>query len=114
MRLIRIILLMQLLLLAAASRASSTGSIRGIVHDPQHRPVENAMVMLRSKTSEWAATANTDASGQFTLGGVSLGEYTVTVVAPAIGNAVFNAVGARVRGLPITAESVKAAMKKST
>ena len=35
----------------------------------------------------------------------------VTVVAPAIGNAVFNAVGARVRGLPITAEAVKAAMK---
>jgi isoquinoline 1-oxidoreductase beta subunit len=39
------------------------------------------------------------------------GEPTVTVVAPAIGNAIFNAVGARVRGLPITAESVKAAMK---
>jgi isoquinoline 1-oxidoreductase len=42
------------------------------------------------------------------------GEPTVTVVAPAIGNAVFNAVGVRVRGLPITAESIKAAMKKAT
>jgi isoquinoline 1-oxidoreductase len=42
------------------------------------------------------------------------GEPTVTVVAPAIGNAIFNAAGARVRGLPITAESVKAAMKKAT
>jgi isoquinoline 1-oxidoreductase beta subunit len=39
------------------------------------------------------------------------GEPTVTVIAPAIGNAIFNAVGARVRGLPITAEAVKAAMK---
>ena len=39
------------------------------------------------------------------------GEPTVTVVAPAIGNAIFNAVGARVRSLPITAEAVKAAMK---
>ena len=39
------------------------------------------------------------------------GEPAVTVVAPAIGNAVFNAVGARVRALPITAEAVKAAMK---
>ena len=39
------------------------------------------------------------------------GEPTVTVIAPAIGNAVFNAVGARVRSLPITAEAVKAAMK---
>jgi isoquinoline 1-oxidoreductase beta subunit len=42
------------------------------------------------------------------------GEPTVTVIAPAIGNAIFNAAGARVRSLPITAESVKAAMKKAT
>jgi isoquinoline 1-oxidoreductase len=41
------------------------------------------------------------------------GEPTVTVVAPALGNAIFNAVGARVRALPITAEAVKAAMKKA-
>jgi len=40
-----------------------------------------------------------------------VGEPAVTVIAPAIGNAVFNACGARVRGLPITAEAVKAAMK---
>lgn len=40
-----------------------------------------------------------------------VGEPTVTVVAPAIANAIFNAVGARVRSLPITAEAVKAAMK---
>ena len=39
------------------------------------------------------------------------GEPGVTVVAPAIANAIFNAVGARVRSLPITAEVVKAAMK---
>ena len=40
-----------------------------------------------------------------------VGEPAVTVVAPAIGNAVFNACGARVRSLPITAEAIKAAMK---
>ena len=39
------------------------------------------------------------------------GEPGVTVVAPAIGNAVARAVGARVRSLPITADKVKAAMK---
>ena len=39
------------------------------------------------------------------------GEPGVTAVAPAIANAIFNAVGARVRSLPITAEAVKAAMK---
>lgn len=42
-----------------------------------------------------------------------VGEPAVTVVAPAIGNAIFNATGARVRGLPITAEAVKAGMKAS-
>ncbi|WP_027523944.1 molybdopterin cofactor-binding domain-containing protein [Bradyrhizobium sp. Ec3.3] len=40
-----------------------------------------------------------------------VGEPAVTVVAPAIGNAIFNASGARVRALPITAEAVKANMK---
>ncbi|HYW63708.1 MAG TPA: molybdopterin cofactor-binding domain-containing protein [Bradyrhizobium sp.] len=40
-----------------------------------------------------------------------VGEPAVTVVAPALGNAIFNACGARVRSLPITAEAVKGAMK---
>jgi isoquinoline 1-oxidoreductase beta subunit len=40
-----------------------------------------------------------------------VGEPAVTVVAPAIGNAIFNACGARIRALPITAEAVKANMK---
>jgi len=40
-----------------------------------------------------------------------VGEPAVTVIAPALANAVFNACGARVRSLPITAEAVKAAMK---
>lgn len=40
-----------------------------------------------------------------------VGEPAVTVVAPAIGNAIFNACGARLRSLPITAEAVKANMK---
>ncbi|MFZ5733989.1 MAG: molybdopterin cofactor-binding domain-containing protein [Pseudomonadota bacterium] len=44
-------------------------------------------------------------------GPTGVGEPAVTVVAPAIGNAIFNAVGARVRALPITAEAVKAGMK---
>jgi isoquinoline 1-oxidoreductase subunit beta len=42
---------------------------------------------------------------------VGCGEPAVTVVAPAIANAIFNAVGASVRSLPITADAVKAALK---
>src|SRR6266545_4364269 len=40
-----------------------------------------------------------------------VGEPAVTVIAPALANAIFNASGARVRSLPITAEAVKANMK---
>jgi len=40
-----------------------------------------------------------------------VGELAMTVVAPAIGNAIFNACGDRVRALPITAEAVKGATK---
>jgi hypothetical protein len=79
-------------LLTVSAFASTFGAIRGIVHDPQHRPVENAMVMLRSKTSDWATTANTDATGQFTFNAVTLGEFTVTIVAPNFNQAVQNIV----------------------
>ncbi len=48
------------------------------------------------------------ANGEHATG---VGEPAVTVIAPALGNAIFNACGARVRALPITAEAVKAAMK---
>lgn len=48
------------------------------------------------------------ATGNYPAG---VGEPAVTVVAPAVANAVFNAVGARVRTLPLTPDKVKAAMK---
>ena len=66
-------------LLPSLALASIFGAIRGIVHDPQHRPVEKAMVMLRAKSSDWSATTFTDAGGQFLFTAVPLGEYTVTV-----------------------------------
>ena len=48
------------------------------------------------------------ANGQIATG---TGEPATTVVGPAIAIAIFNAVGARVRSLPITGDAVKAAMK---
>ncbi len=76
------------LLLSAAAFASIFGEIRGVVHDVQHRPIEGAMVMLRSKTSDWSATVNTDAEGQFAFSGAAIGDYTLTVVAPGFQQAV--------------------------
>ncbi|MFZ0360664.1 MAG: TonB-dependent receptor, partial [Terriglobales bacterium] len=54
-------------------------AVRGVVHDPQHRPIQDAMVMLKAKSSEWSKSVTTDASGQFQLNAVPLGEYSVSV-----------------------------------
>lgn len=82
MRVMRFASLPVFLLLAVSAFASVFGSVRGVVHDPQHRPISGAMVMLQAKHSQWATTANTNASGEFTFAAVPLGEYTVTVASP--------------------------------
>jgi outer membrane cobalamin receptor len=81
MRSIRVPLFTPLLALAVAASAAVVGSVRGIIHDPQHRPVPNAMVMIKAKASDWSATANSDANGNFIFTAVPLGEYVVTVAA---------------------------------
>jgi hypothetical protein len=59
--------------------ANVYGAVRGVVHDPQHRPVQGAMVMLRSKSSDSTKTTSTDANGEFQINAVALGEYTLSV-----------------------------------
>jgi outer membrane cobalamin receptor len=76
----RILLLLLLALsLAAASLATVFGTVRGIVHDPQHRPVSGIQVVLKAKASEFNLEARTDDAGQFHFDAVPLGEYTVAV-----------------------------------
>src|SRR5258708_4315418 len=79
MRLVRVPLFAACLTLALGAFASVVGSVRGVIHDPQHRPVQNAMVMLKAKSSDWSTTANSDANGEFNFNAVPLGEYVVTV-----------------------------------
>jgi len=59
--------------------ATIFGSVHGVIHDPQHRPVQNAMVMIKAKSSDWSATTDSDADGEFNFKAVPLGEYVVTV-----------------------------------
>jgi hypothetical protein len=75
-------ILAALLLSSTAAFATIFGSPRGVIHDPQHRPVQNAMVMIKAKSSDWSATTNSDASGNFTFNAVPVGEYIVSVAAP--------------------------------
>jgi hypothetical protein len=67
-----------LLFTSLAAIANDYGAVRGIVHDPQHRPVQNAMVMLKAKSSDWAKSVTTDASGEFQINAVPIGIYSVS------------------------------------
>jgi outer membrane receptor protein involved in Fe transport len=67
------------LLFCSSAFASVTGSIRGLIHDPQHRPVPGAQVTLRSAASDWSRNIASDNRGEFRFDAVPLGQYHVSV-----------------------------------
>jgi outer membrane cobalamin receptor len=64
---------------APLARATIFGGIRGIVHDPEHRPIAGATVTLKSAASSWSETTQTTDDGGFTFSPVPLGDYQLTV-----------------------------------
>jgi hypothetical protein len=88
MRRLGLFLLATAMLLSAPHvRATIFGNIRGIVHDPQHRPIAGAEVKLHSATSDWSQMKQTDSEGQFIFVAVPLGDYVVTVSLPGFATA---------------------------
>jgi len=71
--------LMGAFLIASGAFATIFGTVRGVVHDPQHRPVAGASVNLKSATSDWTQTLQTDQDGVFSFAAVPVGDYLVTV-----------------------------------
>jgi len=67
------------LFLGTVALATIFGSVRGIVHDPQHRPIQGAQVTLKAQNSDWTTTLDSDANGEFDFNSVPIGNYTVTV-----------------------------------
>src|SRR5215468_142640 len=59
--------------------ASVFGTVKAIVHDPQHRPVQGAQVVVESSTSSFKQTGATGDDGIATVMNVPVGQYTVTV-----------------------------------
>ena len=70
------------LLASALSYASVFGTVKAIVHDPQHRPVQGAQVVVQSRNSAFKATGQTNEDGLATVMNVPVGEYEVTINAP--------------------------------
>ncbi len=82
MRLLRCVLFALIVFMCAGlAFATVFGTVRGVVHDPQHRPIAGATVQLKSATSDWSRSAQTDDNGEFSFPAVPFGNYTVTVAA---------------------------------
>jgi Carboxypeptidase regulatory-like domain/TonB dependent receptor/TonB-dependent Receptor Plug Domain len=69
------------LLPATFAWASIFGTVQGIVHDPQHRPIQGAQLTLKAQNSAFTRSAQTNANGEFVFTSVPIGTYTVTVSA---------------------------------
>jgi outer membrane receptor protein involved in Fe transport len=59
--------------------ATIFGNVRGIVHDPQHRPIPNAQVVIQAAASGWSETTQTNPNGEFEFSAVPAGVYTLAV-----------------------------------
>ena len=76
-------------------------------------PAEADAFVQEVLTSLWEGVASGDplrAPGPF--GAKSAGEVPINCMAPAVANAVYDAIGVRIRSLPITPEKVLAALDK--
>ncbi len=65
-------------LLDTMAFATIFGSVHGIVHDPQHRPVRSVQLTLKAQNSDWTQSQQTNDNGEFVFTSVPIGDYTVT------------------------------------
>jgi TonB-dependent receptor-like protein/carboxypeptidase family protein len=70
--------LMAMLLGAARVQAADVGSVRGVVHDQQHRPLAEVQVKLKSATADRLEVTVTDVQGEFSFMTVPLGDYVLS------------------------------------
>ena len=69
------------LLVVVSAHATVTADLRGVVHDPSHRPIANAQVMVQAVSSAFRLALQSDASGTFEMSTLPPGEYRVRVEA---------------------------------
>lgn len=75
----RILLSFALLLAAPLVYAALLGQVQGIVHDPTHRPIAGAKIVLRAVHSDLFFTADSNSDGAFSIQAVPPGVYNITV-----------------------------------
>jgi TonB dependent receptor/Carboxypeptidase regulatory-like domain/TonB-dependent Receptor Plug Domain len=70
------------LLSLSFAMAAVLASVRGVVHDPQHRPIAGASVTLHAANSDFVEEEKTNADGEFSFSAVPAGDYFVTAAQP--------------------------------
>ncbi|MBV9404490.1 MAG: carboxypeptidase regulatory-like domain-containing protein, partial [Acidobacteriaceae bacterium] len=63
----------------APLRATIFSTVGGVVHDPNHRPISGAQVLLRAMDSDYRQDVSTADDGSFEFPSVALGQYTIDV-----------------------------------
>jgi hypothetical protein len=58
--------------------ATVFGTVRGIIHDSQHRPIADVEITLKAANSDYTKSTQTNTDGDFRFDAVPLGEYTLT------------------------------------
>jgi outer membrane receptor for ferrienterochelin and colicin len=66
-------------ILAVPAFATIFSTVKGVVHDPQHRPVPGAAVTITARQADWTRTTTTGTDGAFQIPAVPVGEYRLTV-----------------------------------
>jgi outer membrane receptor protein involved in Fe transport len=61
--------------------AAANGNLKGIVHDPQHRPVPGAQVLIRGRDSGVTKSLQANSNGEFEVDDLPEGIYQITVSA---------------------------------
>jgi hypothetical protein len=87
MRLPLAVVFLALLASAPPLRANIFATVRGVVHDPQHRPILGADVSLQAADSVQTLRATTNSDGEFSFPQVPIGTYRLSVEAPAFAGA---------------------------
>src|ERR1700726_2038813 len=78
MRALCLLVVLYLVVLVSISNATIFGSVRGVVHDSQHRPIPDVQISLKAKDSAFTMTTQTDVNGDFRFDAVPVAEYVIT------------------------------------
>jgi outer membrane cobalamin receptor len=78
MRTLCLFVVLFLVVLVSISNATIFGTVRGVVHDSQHRPIPDVQITLKARDSAFTLTTQTDVNGDFHFDAVPVAEYVIT------------------------------------